>query len=819
MKKIIPLILAAAAILAVPRLAKSDTAQDAVFDSPDNKTKVRASLGVRKAVNLNPKQIEVTIGMSVNEKAAADPRSYRIISHDDPRYAYDKFVMPVKASIRKELEADAPDGCDFAKFERTVVTLDLPYDLENEYVYLSGGEEEEEEDSGEDNFVGGKSYSVVAQGVDGLMVTGGRTAAPTAYDFSWELMKALGFPLLDDLDVLGLRRLESVGNGIIRLEFGPCFSTAAAEKIENYEISVGGKSVKPVAIGRRTMVCTYLPDGWPFPAIPVHDIFLRLPAPLEDGQRVVARVARTVTTAKNNASLNFDSGKSLTYSIKANQIGYITDSPVKIAYLGRYAGSLPALGFSTPPAFSLIGAYDERVAFTGTSKFVHKSGDKNEGVYNVDHSGENVYTLDFSEFKTPGDYFISVPGVGRSHKFRIADDVYANPLAIQAHGLFTARCGIELAPPHTPWTRIACHTNGLLATSKPRRDGEFIDPSFIIKRPVEHKRSPAAEKLDKDPALAAWWPLDGSLKDASGHGHDLGGGAAFSSAPELQPKDRKVFGPTSRDANGAKADLTLNTSQGVTICGWFKKDKNIKFDGTLFGFMRPAKDAQGLSVYANWGMLLATAGNAELRYERLAPDVWHHIALVVPAEKTSPRKLQLFHNGKSVAESAGEITTPDIPLAPEFLLGHTQQVVVLQAVGDVLQPQGGNRLVQAHGGPGVEPAAVPAGVVVVPGDGAEPGIGLFPIDAVPIEQAGEVLLVLLPEQQAVAHALQVDEHVAVVPGRAAADIPPGAVSVIGDALLHRLIKALPAKRVADGAHDVAAPVLDGKVVVFLPAVA
>ncbi|MCL1888841.1 MAG: hypothetical protein FWF96_08245, partial [Kiritimatiellaeota bacterium] len=581
-------------LAAAPCFAEMSAGQ--FFNLPDNKVAVRTSLGVRSARPLDARRVEVCIGMSVNAAAASNPLSYRVISAADERYAYEKFVTPVKASAKKVREVAAPAGCAFKDFERTVVTLELPFEMRDR-----------------------AAYTVVGQGVESLMVTAGHTAAT----FTHMVGRVPAEPGNEtDLAVLGLRRLESVGEGVLRLEFGPCFSVAAGEKLDNYEILVDGKPVKPANIGRRTMVCTYLPEGWPYPAIPNHDIFLQLPAPLKDGQRVEARVTPAVTTANNTATLAFDSASSLTYSIKVNQVGYIANGPVKIAYLGRYLGSFPgdALKFATPPAFTLHDAATGRVVFTGASKLVHASGDKNEGVYNVDYSGENVYVLDFSAFKAPGAYFASVAGVGRSHAFTIADDVYQKALAVQAHGLYTARCGIALGPPHTEWTRVACHTNGLLATSRPRREGEFIDPSFILTRPANPQRPAALDKLDKDPALAAWWPLDNTLKDASGHGRDLAaGGTGFSPAEDLLPAGRHAFGPTARENNGATATVEWSADNGATLCGWFKKDGLIKFDGFLFGFKEPNWGAPVFALHANWGLLTAGAGDASGRHERLKP--------------------------------------------------------------------------------------------------------------------------------------------------------------------------------------------------------
>ncbi len=226
-----------------------------------------------------------------------------------------KFVQPRKASARAEIEAEGPAGCPFARFERTVVTLDLPSPMKE-----------------------GIEYFVIAQGSQGEMVTGGHTAQ--GFVFS----KAQAQPLADDavdLAVLGLRQLEPVGPGILKLEFGPNFSAEAASQPQNYLLRVAGKPVKVTQLGRISRIDTYLPTGWPFVAIPMHEVFLQFEPPLHDADLIEVEVNRAVTAATNRASLRFHEKQSLSNSIKVNQVGYLIDSPVKTGVSRPLAGLLP----------------------------------------------------------------------------------------------------------------------------------------------------------------------------------------------------------------------------------------------------------------------------------------------------------------------------------------------------------------------------------------------------------------------------------------------------------------------------------------------
>ena len=106
----------------------------------------------------------------------------------------------------------------------------------------------------------------------------------------------------------------------------------------NYSVRAAGKPLRVVRLGRTSKIDTYLPSGWPFAAIPMHEMFLQIEEPLGDGDLVEVEVSRAVTAAASRASFRFQEKRSLTSSIKVNQVGYLTDSPVKLAYLGRWLG-------------------------------------------------------------------------------------------------------------------------------------------------------------------------------------------------------------------------------------------------------------------------------------------------------------------------------------------------------------------------------------------------------------------------------------------------------------------------------------------------
>ena len=524
-----------------------------------------------------------------------------------------------------------------------------------------------------------------------------------------------------DLAVLGLRQLEPVGPGILKLEFGPNFSAEAASQPQNYLLRVAGKPVKVTQLGRISRIDTYLPTGWPFAAIPMHEVFLQFEPPLHDADLIEVEVNRAVTAATNRASLRFHEKQSLSNSIKVNQVGYLIDSPAKLAYLGRWLGSFPetsqaaepreartddsvaqafwdqlhkakaqpekpdgnaaarpapaagALAFNEPPEFCICREEDLAVAFRGKARLVHRAGEMTEGYYKVDHSGENVYVLDFTSLKAPGKYFISVPLVGRSLPFAIGADVYKTAFEVQAYGLFAQRCGIELGPPYSQWRRIACHKAGLTLTSQLHDEPHEIQKDLarnVVRRALDAKPDPKLDKLNRDPALVAYYPLDGSFKDASGNGHDLtpaAPGQRFSPDKEILPGENQAFGPTQAGrANGATGKaIPADARNGYTICGWFKKDEEADFHGTLFGFGSGEWGKPRMLVTAGWGVLAFSVGSTSppTQHVRINDRTWHHVALVVGPESAKPPRASLYVNGRlACSAEAGAETASDFSL-------------------------------------------------------------------------------------------------------------------------------------------------------------
>ncbi|CAK0770611.1 hypothetical protein CCP3SC5AM1_60008 [Gammaproteobacteria bacterium] len=153
-------------------------------------------------------------------------------------------------------------------------------------------------------------------------------------------------------------------------------------------------------------------------------------------------------------SFLYDPNRTLSWAIKTNQLGYSPVAVEKYAYLGGWLGAvrgaLDVRRFEGQP-FDVVRNQDKTVAFTGKLDF--RADDRS-----VDGSGEWVYQADFSPLTTPGNYFIRIPGVGRSRTFTIGKNPLGEAFYIHARGLYHQRCGTDLTAPYTAWQRSDNHT-------------------------------------------------------------------------------------------------------------------------------------------------------------------------------------------------------------------------------------------------------------------------------------------------------------------------------------------------------------------------
>ena len=618
----------------------------------DPKTTVMTVLGIRKAWASGERQIKLEIGASTSA-VNQNPRSYRIISHDDSDYSYWNFVTPAKASATTFKEFEVPPGFEIGKgrfsgpFTRTEVLLELPFPLKK-----------------------GKSYSVVGIGLDGKMVTAARTAATFTYGAS----DTVALPVRQ---VMGMRRISSIGNGILKVEFGPAFSVKNGVIPQNYKVTINNVPHPVKKIGRRSKIDVYQPVRWPFEGILEHHIFLDCGNILRDNDEVKIKVADGVTTGSDSAGLQFNKLTSFSPSIKVNQIGYQTNSPIKRAMLGCWLGSFPekstavselnaesffdsdqsndnaqvmapyALSFEYPPEFKIYSASTLVEVYRGKSRFIH-NGLENDG--RVNHSGENVYELDFTEFKVPGRYFIAISGVGRSFEFEIADDVYRKAFEKQAYGVFVQRSGIELRPPFSEWRRVASLNKGITVTTERRFEhdkwGKFKENMVMMRNP-DISLNDSFEKLVSSKDAVAGFTFNGNLSNAVKNGPEAEPIAASFrfEKDNILCADGMVLESNPDGKNGFKLKTGIDFRDGAAASFWFRKNPTTgsRYDGVLLAF----GDSK---ISVNWGLFYFMLGRQRVGWQRIRDNDWHHFLINIFAGANGEWQTVFYVDGVQTAE-------------------------------------------------------------------------------------------------------------------------------------------------------------------------
>jgi endoglucanase len=395
--------------------------------------------GVRSAVRDGADKIRVTIGASATPLAKKMTEGWRIVSADDPAYAYEKFVKPSAASVVSEtVEFPYPSAYrGVAKWRRqpalsaSVIELKLPTPMKPNC-----------------------RYGVVAMGGT-LNAARGEIECVTAAS-SGAYVDEKYADEKDVARVVGLRNVLPVGGGKLLVELGGSYAAEAGDAASSWNVTVNGTKVAATVKGRRSRLDFYLPCGWPFGGFLLHDVYLDLGTGLKDGDKVAVELAESAVAGNHAFDFTFSAKTSVTRSIQANQVGYLPDG-VKIAYVGQWMGSGGALELDSSFVCEIVDAKTGKTAHRGAARLTHRA---NEPEGRAVLSACNVWEVDFTQLTKPGEYFVAVPGMGRSLPFRIHRNVYAAAFRKIMQGLYCQRCGSELDPKLTGgWKRIACHAD------------------------------------------------------------------------------------------------------------------------------------------------------------------------------------------------------------------------------------------------------------------------------------------------------------------------------------------------------------------------
>jgi hypothetical protein len=138
-------------------------------------------------------------------------------------------------------------------------------------------------------------------------------------------------------------------------------------------------------------------------------------------------------------------------AIHVNQEGYAPTLPKK-AMIGYYLGDMGEMTIPVESGFSLVDARTGEAVYSGKLKPRRDVGYRTRPA-----PYQQVLEADFSDFETPGEYRLMVPGLGASLPFLINDGIAMGFARTYALGLYGQRCGTDNRLPFTRFVHDACH--------------------------------------------------------------------------------------------------------------------------------------------------------------------------------------------------------------------------------------------------------------------------------------------------------------------------------------------------------------------------
>lgn len=232
--------------------------------------------------------------------------------------------------------------------------------------------------------------------------------------------------------------------------FATCRLTSEERELDYYDYytlssqddsDYGEKGEPPLRVTRQILSIGACKNPALGPVDFAHFCYLELPSPLKTGctYKLSLKSGKKVTFL-------FDEKDTVSRAIKINQAGYDRLNKHKYAYFGGY---LQEFGPLEPPenlAFKVFDAKSDKEVFEGKLKRrdLTSKGKKAE----ESQTGEEVFEADLGPFTLEGEYYLAIPGVGRSWTFRNTLDPYGEVFFQSARALFFNRSG---QASQTPW--------------------------------------------------------------------------------------------------------------------------------------------------------------------------------------------------------------------------------------------------------------------------------------------------------------------------------------------------------------------------------
>ena len=243
----------------------------------------------------------------------------------------------------------------------------------------------------------------------------------------------------------------------------------------------------------------------------LNHLYLELPVPVRDGQQVeVQNPNGQLWTSKERFQAAADPLR-FNPAIHVNQVGYAPELP-KRAMVGYYLGTAGELKIAADK-FSLIDSAG-KIVFEGK---LRRRPDV--GFTYSPTPYQNVLEADFSDFRKPGIYRLSVQGMGASFPFRIQEGVMGALARTYALGLYHQRCGTNNLLPFTRHTHEACHTAPAEVLTKAHKNAQRVIEE--VTSPAKQEPRHTAPQLKSSDASLYPFVRTGKVDVSGGH-HDAG---------------------------------------------------------------------------------------------------------------------------------------------------------------------------------------------------------------------------------------------------------------------------------------------------------
>ncbi|MBK8476952.1 MAG: glycoside hydrolase family 9 protein [Opitutaceae bacterium] len=239
----------------------------------------------------------------------------------------------------------------------------------------------------------------------------------------------------------------------------------AAPAVGKFSVQVDGRAVSVLSIGFKRRVL-YAPLQ-PYDLRVENSLYLLLSSPISDNQLVEVTNPDTSLWSSRTLFQTVSDPQRYSPAIHVNQEGYVPTLPKK-AMIGYFLGDLGEMPIPSAAGFALVDARSGATVYRGTLSLR-----QDVGYTSTPLPYQKVLMADFSDFVTPGEYQLQVPGLGASLPFLIDDGIAMGFTRTFALGLYHQRCGTSNALPFTRFVHDACH-------SAPAQVPVQADPQFAF---------------------------------------------------------------------------------------------------------------------------------------------------------------------------------------------------------------------------------------------------------------------------------------------------------------------------------------------------